>query len=229
MQVFPASPIQYNRGMRQTDNPTLVAIDAALRALPVLPERTADIPKALGRLSILLALMRGQDDLKSARSVSDRQAATELRRVAMALQEFGAAWNDLSATAHAVLTERARHVDGDLVHPVFLLWKRAGHVLDQIEPAATALEQRQLSSRGPKKKREPAEVARFAAKEYERLTGRLPTVVVDPITHQTRGPFIDLVRAIFVAADIDGSAEGFAKTAVRVRRVKEKRDPATAK
>lgn len=215
--------------MRLTDNPTLIGIDAALRALPVLPERVVEIPKSLGRLSIVLALMSGQDDLKSARSVSDRQAAIELRRVAMALQEFGAAWNDLSATAHAALTERIRHAGGDEVHPVLLLWNRAGHVLDQIEPAATALERRQLSPRGAKKKRVPAEVARLAAKEYERLTGRPPTVVVDPYTNQTRGPFIDLVQAIFVAADIDGSAEGFAKTAIKARRVKEKKELAAAK
>jgi hypothetical protein len=62
----------------------------------------------------------------------------------------------------------------------------------------------------PRKLRAPA-VTQVVAEVLERLTGKPPTVLVDPRTNAAYGPFLDFLMAVFEVCGVDASPEAQAR------------------
>lgn len=62
------------------------------------------------------------------------------------------------------------------------------------------------------------EVARAVCEVYRVLSGKRPTMTVDPISAEARGIVLDLLREIFEAFEIEASPEAALKQAIRTRR-----------
>lgn len=58
-------------------------------------------------------------------------------------------------------------------------------------------------------------VATAAAQEFEYVTGRKPTITVDPITGAARGDFINFIKELFNILRIKASPEHYARLALK--------------
>jgi len=69
----------------------------------------------------------------------------------------------------------------------------------------------------------PAWAADAAYSAYESLTGRPPTIIVDPLTAKASGPFMTFLAAVFEALQIRASVESAARAAIAQGQLKAKK------
>lgn len=73
----------------------------------------------------------------------------------------------------------------------------------------------QPNSRGQKP--DAAMIANVCLRDFERLTGRRASVIVNSMTNEAGGPFVDFLAKIFVALGIKASPVSQARTAIEKR------------
>lgn len=197
-------------------------IEAAVRRLPVLPERKAEIGRAVTGLLFAIERFALKDDsgARSGRSgqgsaketeidVTLLAAAKELREAHWIVRDFTEAWGSLSTEARNAVDKRARATGmshGDLDG----LIDRLAHVGDSMAGAADDLETPDRPEAPPKPEDPALVIAQHLARMYTRLTGKkLPKRKGKDGIPQ--GPFYWLLEDVFAGAGILASPDRYAR------------------
>lgn len=190
-------------------------IEAAVRRLPVLPERKAEISQAVtGLLYVVQGAMprpheqaeHGPDkELDDARMA----AAGELRDAQWVFYDFKEMCAELSTVARNALNKRI-HATGTPGTDLDVLIDRFTYVVDIMAAAAEDLEHPDRPVSAVKADDPASVIAQHAAKMYSRLTGKEPPKPKRNagIPH---GPFYWLLEDVFAAAGIIASTDHYTK------------------
>jgi hypothetical protein len=201
-------------------------IEAAVRRLPVLPERSAELNRAVTGLLYVVRRTAMKDDADPAPTQPEQipveevdverlAAAKELRETQWHVHDFKEAWPDLPDVARDALDKRLRAAGisdvGDLI-------ERLARLAAAMADAAEDLEQPDrpapAPAAAPKQDDPPLLIAQHAARMYTRLTGKkLPKPNGKGVL--PRGPFYWLLEDVFAAAGLLASADQYAKVVAR--------------
>jgi hypothetical protein len=184
-------------------------LEAAVQRLPLLPERRAEVDRAVTGLTFVIRSVSGQEDVqaereaKAAAIANEREAASyaaavEVRDVEWALYDLKEAWDRLSDMAHNAIVAHIRRAGGsDSV--LLQLIEGHAHIVETIAVAADDLEH-------PDR---PAMVlAKHAARVFTRMTGKQPPRP-RPNENIVPGAFFWLLEDIFRAAKVTASVESY--------------------
>ena len=192
-------------------------IEAAVRRLPVLPERKGDVARAVTGLLYVIQRAALKEETEAAAEepkpeevdLSRLEAAKELRDTHWLFYDFRESWANLSDTARDSLTKRVRAAGlpntdfDDLID-------RLVHLLECMATAADELEQPDLPAPPTQLDDPPLLIAQHAARMYTRLTGKtLPKSKGKD--GATRSPFFWLLEDVFAGSGILASADQYAK------------------
>lgn len=210
-------------------------IEAALRKLRILPERIYKLEFYVGFLeetlspmpvvvgSILRRPLTPHEHQRLAVHYDD--AVLELQEVADKLSDLRQAIQRLSPTAEDILDQH--ELDVAMVKKLRKIIMHSLKVEPDIRHAAVMAAEWSRDFPENKKGRprdyaslKLAEAAGFA---YEGLTGKTPTI--STVEGRARGPFLDLVGALFEAGGIEARPEAFAREAVKSVRAATKENP----
>ena len=200
-------------------------IEAAVRRLPVLPERKAEINRAVtGLLYVIRGTAPKDDDTPPPQppapaaepdvDIERLAAAKELRETQWLIHDFKEAWDGLSAAARDALGGRHRAAGKSELDPDDLI-ERLARLAESMAVAADALEQPDRPApapvaAAPKADDPPMLIAQHAARMYTRLTGKkLPKP--NRKDEIPRGPFYWLLEDLFAAAGVLASADQYAR------------------
>jgi hypothetical protein len=201
-------------------------IEAAVRRLPVLPERSAELSRAVTGLLYVVRKAASKDEIlpppepagKSPAEEVDMErlaAAKELRETHWHVHDFKEAWPDIPPVARDTLDRRLRAAG---ISNVEDLIEGLTRLADAMAAAADDLERpdRPLPApvEAPKADDPPLLIAQHAARMYKRLTGKkLPKPNGKGVL--PRGPFYWLLEDVFAAAGLLASVDQYAKTVAR--------------
>jgi hypothetical protein len=197
-------------------------IEAAVRRLPVLPERKGELNRAVTGLLYVVQRIASKDDAEppperpiqdSVREVDVERLswAKELRETQWLIHDFKEAWADLSVPARDALNRRLRAAGTSEAEPDDLI-DRLAQVAESMAAAADDLEQPDRpvpAAAAPKAEDPPMLIAQHAARMYTRLTGKKPPKPKGK-DGTPRGPFYWLLEDVFAAAGILASADHYA-------------------
>lgn len=184
-------------------------IEPVLRSLPVLQDRQATIESEALGLALDFGLM-SINELPRARRGGTRRAAEEVKKLARLAAALGV--HILSMHREALAAYEAQR---GAPHPLGLLddLRKMVEASDAAYAHVTSSELRP-APRGAPKKHGVASLTKRAAEVYGRLTGKSPTITIDPKNNRARGPFLLFVRDLFDTLGLADSAEARAKAAV---------------
>ena len=184
-------------------------IEPVLRSLPVLQDRQATIESEALMLALDFRLM-SINELPRARRGGTRKAAKEVKKLATLAAALG--MHILSMHRESLAGYEAQP---GVPHPLTLLddLRKMVEASDAAYAHVTSSELR-LAPRGAPKKHGVASLTEMAAEVYARLTGKSPTIIIDPKNNKARGPFLLFVRDLFDTLGLADSAEAQAKAAV---------------
>lgn len=183
-------------------------VEAVLRRLPVLPDREATIAKEALRLAI--TSISKTNDLPRAQETGTRKAVSELVTLAKAARRLRKIARKMHRTSLAQL-----EAIPDAPPPLLLAHDMA-MLSTACETAVDTLRAQQhvTAPKGRPIKNGAAIVTREAISAYQRLTGKVATITVNPDNHVSHAPFLDFLSELFEALDIDASAESQARAAL---------------
>lgn len=195
-------------------------IEAAVRRLPVLPERKGDISRAVTGLLYVIQRAALKDSSEAGSEPSEQgsgeevdvarlEAAKALRETHWLFYDFREAWANLSDTARDALNKRVRAA-GTPNTDFDAQIDRLVQVLEFMAAAADDLEEPDRPVAPPKPDDPPLVIAQHAARMYTRLTGK---TLPKPKGKEgvPRGPFYWLLEDVFAAAGIPASADHYSK------------------
>jgi len=192
-------------------------LETAVHRLPVLPNRKAEIDRAVtGLLYVIQRAVPAQvdeppPDQEPTETVDAESlaAAKELRDTQWVFYDFREAWTNLSDKARDALTKRVRAAGMSGSDPDDLIEQFAS-VADSMAAAAEALEQPDRPAPAPKPDDPALVIAQHAARMYTRMTGK---EAPKPKGNAgiPRGPFYWLLEDVFAAAGILASPDHYAK------------------
>jgi hypothetical protein len=205
-----------------TDQSVLKRLEAAVQRLPLLPERRAEVDRAVTGLTFVIRSVSGEKDPSTAQSEAQQAerakereaecyaAAVEIRDVEWALLDIKEAWDRMSDKAHKTILahiNRAGQKDSALLR----LIEGHEHIVETIALAADELEHpdRPIRVAPTAAADDPAlMLAKHAARVFTRLTGKTPP---RPRAgeHITPGAFFWLLEDIFRAANVTASVESY--------------------
>ena len=173
---------------------------------------------------------------------ADAHDASAIEAIARAIWD-GAQWAKVdAANRNRPASQSATDAEFRKLHD--LCEKAADHLEKMHEPAVAALAREGLSAmeiagqlrammevtrrafgeaegqgvRGRQKDIEARGVAMAAGSAYRAITGKRPTIVVNPLDGEASGPWLEFVRRIFGTLDIDASATNQARTVADLMR-----------
>lgn len=203
-------------------------IEAAVRRLPVLPDRKAELNRAVTGLLYVIQSAAPKDDDDGPPPEQPEQgpgqevdeerlvAAKELRETQWLFRDLEEEWAKLSVTARDALNKRVRAAGMSIAEPGDLIGRLA-QVAESMAAAADDLEQPDRPvppAAAPKAEDPPLLIAQHAARMYTRLTGKkLPKPKAKG--EIPPGPFYWLLEDLFAAAGILASANQYAKIVAR--------------
>jgi len=198
-------------------------LETAMRALPPKPGAEALIPEIVIGLTVVRHMGWQNDNRRNwGRTVSNKTAAKELRdmakTIATLVQQYrGLHKNALDALNSRPLSRPDRHIAlaEDILREVYSSAHAAAGELEQA-PQTEA-------EKGRARKHGSAWTADAAYYAYESLTGRPPTIIVDPLTAKASGPFMTFLAAVFEALQIRASVESAARAAIAQGQLKAKK------
>ena len=202
-------------------------IEAAVRRLPVLPDRKAELNRAVTGLLYVVQRAAQKDDAASpperpeqgpGQEVDEERlvAAKELRETQWLFHDLKEEWAKLSNTARDALSKRVRAAGMSIAESDDLI-DRLAQVAESMAAAADDLEQPDRpvpAAAAPKAEDPPLLIAQHAARMYTRLTGKKPPKPKAK-DENPRGPFFWLLEDVFAAAGILASADQYAKIVAR--------------
>ncbi|OSQ46762.1 hypothetical protein [Marivita geojedonensis] len=194
-------------------------IAARLSALTNTPDSTnPEVKKWTEKISLTI-FEKWNERRPFSRVVSSTAAKNEIAEFQQLCDRLEKHICSMSKTAVDALRQ-ARSTETDVIN---LAWQMA----DQVKlsnGAAKFIKHDQKAQCGQPKLRYAPAVTKILAKAYEEITGKRPTVSVNPIDSKAYGPFFDLVSDIFLILGVDASAESQAKAAVKEFRSEGKTD-----
>jgi hypothetical protein len=184
-------------------------IEPVLRSLPVLQHRQATIESEALMLALDFCLM-SMNELPRARRGGTRKAAKEVKKLATLAAALG--MHILSMHRESLAAYEAQP---GAPHPLTLL-DDLRKMVEASDAACAHVTSSELhpAPRGAPKKHGVASLTEMAAEVYARLTGKSPTIIIDPKDNKARGPFLSFVRDLFDTLGLADSAEAQAKAAV---------------
>lgn len=202
-------------------------IEAAVRRLPVLPDRKAELNRAVTGLLYVVQRAAQKDDAgpppeqprqRPYQEVDEERlvAAKELRETQWLFRDLKEEWAKLSVTARDALNKHVHAAGMSTAEPDELI-DRLVQVAESMAAAADALEQPDRPvpvAAAPKAEDPPLLIAQHAARMYTRLTGKKPPKPKAK-DENPRGPFFWLLEDVFAAAGILASADQYAKIVAR--------------
>ena len=212
--------------------PWLDRVVRVLERLPVLEDHRPKIEKEA--LNIIVAYLSGDlQDQPRKRRVGTKKAARQLTELRDKLHAVDAAIGAMSWEAdQVILTELVRNWQFTREIEIFgttvsLDWAPHPRVLASdvqalikvVEASLRTLISDPNPTHGTRPKKNAATgVARTAIEVYERLTGENATVITDQRDNRAKGPFLDFIRELFAALDIEASPELRARAVLEDRR-----------
>jgi hypothetical protein len=189
-------------------------IEPALRSLPVLQDRQATIKSEALMLELAFYLM-SINELPRARRGGTRRAAKDVKKLAKLAAALG--MHILSMRRESLAAYEAQP---GAPHPLALL-DDLREIVEASDAAYAHVTSSGPAPRGAPKKHGVASLTESAAEVYARLTGKSPTIIIDPKHNKAGGPFLSFVRDLFDALGLADSTEAQARAAVKA--FKEKR------
>jgi len=193
-------------------------LEAAVQRLPLLPERRAEVDRAVTGLTFVIRSVSGQEEVQAAKEAkaaeiaSQREAASyaaavEVRDVEWALYDLKEAWDRLSDMAHNAVVAHIRTAGGS---GSVLLKLIEGHaqIVETIALAADDLEHPDRPAPVAPAEDPAMVLAKHAARVFTRLTGKQPPRP-RPNENIIPGAFFWLLEDIFRAAKVTASVETY--------------------
>jgi hypothetical protein len=193
-------------------------LEAAVRRLPLLPERKTEISRAVtGLLFVIRSAAASPEHTAAAKAEEDERtkerhdasyaAAVEIRDVEWALYDLKEAWDRLSAQARDALVARLRGA-GRPENNLLTLVDLHAQVVESVALAADDLEHPDRPVIAKPLDDAALVIAKHAARVFTRLTGKTP-----PKPRQgekiTPGAFFWFLEDIFRTARITASVESY--------------------
>lgn len=193
-------------------------LEAAVRRLPLLPERRAEVDRAVTGLSFVIRSVTAQgNDDPTARQEEDRKAderdaasyaaAVEIRDVEWALYDLKEAWDRLSPKAGDAITAHMRRA-GKKDNALLKLIEEHSHIVEVIAVAADDLEHPDRPAPAAPPEDPALLLANHAARVFTRLTGKQPPRAKSN-DRITPGAFYWLLEDILRTARITASVETY--------------------
>ena len=211
-----------------------------LQKLPVMDERKEDIEKSarlIGWGSVLIAA----SDSRGPRSKNSgkKKAIKSLLRLHQNLAKAAKDIHNLTREADEELQvqikladdrrkqneENGKYAVHDRVFNSIDFQKHLAVMAMLAEFAADKLEKRtDIPNPGRPKKSGALQLTKCCFDVYEKLTGKKPTILTDPMAvgNKASGPFLDFLRSIFVSLEINASPEACARSVSKEKRSSKK-------
>ena len=193
-------------------------LEAAVRRLPLLPERRAEVDRAVTGLTFVIRSVTSQqeddpvsrqaeDNLAQERDAASYAAAVEIRDVEWALYDLKEAWDRLSDKAREAILAHMRRA-GNRDNSLLKLIEEHAQLVETIALTADDLEHPDRPAPAPPPDDPALLLARHAARVFTRLTGKTPPKA----KHNERitpGAFYWLLEDILRTAKITASVETY--------------------
>jgi hypothetical protein len=184
-------------------------LEAAIHRLPLLPERRAEVDRAVTGLTFVIRSFTSQqeDDLAQERDAASFAAAVEIRDVEWALLDLKEAWDRLSDKAYdSILAHMRRSENKD--NNLLKLIEEHDHIVEIIAETADHLEHPDRPAPAPPPDDPALVLAKHAARVFTRLTGKTPPRAKSN-ERITPGAFYWLLEDILRTAKITASVETY--------------------
>jgi hypothetical protein len=193
-------------------------LEAAVQRLPLLPERRAEVDRAVTGLTFVIRSVSGQEEAqaereaKAAEIANEREAASyaaavEVRDVEWALYDLKEAWDRLSDMAHNAIVAHIRRA-GDGASVLIKLIEGHAQIVETIAEAADDLEHPDRPAPVAPAEDAAMVLAKHAARVFTRMTGKQPPRP-RPNENIIPGAFFWLLEDIFRAANVTASVESY--------------------
>lgn len=179
----------------------------AIRAIPGADALTPDDVEAKARMLYGVSEGGRDEELPRNRPASQKASEDELRKLATLAERLERHILSMRQPAVSALYAEGTFVF-DLVRTLRQTQEHAGHAFSGLEVEGT--------SRGAPQKIEAADVAFFASRLFEYISGRQATFTTDPLTGKISGAWPDFLSSVFDALRIGASVPS------QVRAVSEK-------
>jgi hypothetical protein len=194
-------------------------LEAAVRRLPLLPERKTEVDRAVTGLVYVIrsvsaskeevaAIVARKEAVAKEHEAACFAAAAQVRDVEWALYELKEAWDRLSDKGHEAVLAHMRHA-GTADNPMLKLIDTHAQIAETMEAAADGLEHPDRPLPTAPQPDDPAFVlAKHAARTFSRLTGKEPP---RPRTGEQviPGAFFWFLEDIFRAAKVTVGVETY--------------------
>lgn len=193
-------------------------LEAAVRRLPLLPERRAEVDRAVTGLTFVIrsvtsnavadpASEKIEAERAQERDAASYAAAVEIRDVEWALYDLKEAWDRLSDKAHNAIIAHMRQTE-NANNSLLKLIKEHAQLVETIALSADDLEHPDRPAPAPPPEDPALVLAKHAARVFTRLTGKM----LPKAKHNERitpGAFYWLLEDILRTAKITASVETY--------------------